>query len=1065
MHRTSGGGHGQTGQAGQASSQSDWTIRERLVLSSSVLNSGDQNWVSVSRTVKPLLEAGVKQPDKFSQKNCALEYSDMLEKVAPLKRKRSTEIGTGETPGERIVRRLTFERIEELKKSIKTQHALYKKLKQEAKLIAEGKVDHNLEQMWQEIEAEKRAEAQMLGLPIKDLLIQSVVGSSSQVAPTTTTEVKQEHENVEHSDAQIGSSTVTPTESNKTDKISPKPEAQGSCDVTKSEHVVPSGEQRVDREKDKRASRVDHVDSSKGTNDQTDGTTCSADREKTGTETITKGQSHVDQTKDAVSKPKPGSQDVKSTKDERKEEAVTGGEGHDATMEDASTIEDDDVRRESETDATISPEEMSVEDVNINEVDNGSEEQMKSELKQEITVEASADVEMEDAAPVAMETLEGPSVDEDVSERGKGKANEEEEKWAIESETKSQPQETETSNEQNEEPRVEKNQRQAKDVDVQAVDVHTVEKQTDSLNNKQSETQSVATSASDKLSTSHLIVPVTTQESVSEQRRVATKPDLVVPPQRVASLSNDPATSKSIPASLSSITRPLILRPIHKTAVPAVTPTEPDPVQSSPVSVSQSAANATSSTVSAARTLSPAVVAVNVSHSPIVPLSQSLPVASTASSESSKPGEVTAGDHSMRSKVKEEKTVVEAASSQAAVSSIPDGQEKKKENPVAAAGSTKDEPCESTEAEEIPIAACYSTFEHCQTKLPEPCERRLSDQSGSLSHEADKSQPLQPPKRPKTNQKRIRRSSMRTRSRGHESDSPVDEDSRESFADLESELIAMVASDEKCIVPNTPPPANTTEETVTKAVNVDQSEQNALVNTEEADEDPEEPRTVEGGEALEEESTVEEEDTQSFMLSALSSAPSSPPTSVGDVDAESAQARRTWKKSIIVLWRKIAEHRYANLFLKAVSEKEAPGYRDVVYRPTDLTTIKANLENGTLRTTEDFQHSVLLMFQNALMYNASDHEVYGMASQMRADFLVQVEEFVALQVIVNSQPDRKSLRGISPALRSKRSDKDEQPVVRQTVDEVEAAKRSRRPSTDSTDQPPAKRRKVRGDDQ
>ena len=517
----------------------------------------------------------------------------------------------------------------------------------------------------------------MLGLPIKDLLIQSVVGSSSQAAPTTTTEVKQEHENVEHSDTQIGSSTVAPTESNKTDKISQKPEAQGSCDVTKSEHVVPSGEQRVDREKDKRASCVDHVDSSKGTNDQTDGTKCSADREKTGTETITKGQSRVDQTKDTVSKPKPGSQDAKSTKDERKEEAVTGGEGHDATMEDASTIEDDDVRRESETDATISPEEMSVEDININEVDDGSDEQTKSELKQEITVEASADVEMEDAAPVAMETLEGPSVDEDVSERGEGKANEEEEKRAIESETKSQPQETETSDERNEEPRVEKNQRQVKDVDVQAV-----EKQTDSLNNKQSETQSVATSASDKPLTAHLVVPVMTQESVSEQRRVVTKPDLVVPPQRVASLSNDSVTSKPIPASLSSITRPLILRPIHKTAVPAVTPTEPDPVQSSSVSVSQSAANATSSTVSTARALSPAVVAVNVSHSPTVPSSQSLPVASTASSESSKPSEVTAGDHSMRSKVKEEKTVVEAASSQAVISSIPDGQEKKKENPV-----------------------------------------------------------------------------------------------------------------------------------------------------------------------------------------------------------------------------------------------------------------------------------------------------------------------------------------------------------------------------------------------
>jgi sorbitol-specific phosphotransferase system component IIC len=41
--------------------------------------------------------------------------------------------------------------------------------------------------------------------------------------------------------------------------------------------------------------------------------------------------------------------------------------------------------------------------------------------------------------------------------------------------------------------------------------------------------------------------------------------------------------------------------------------------------------------------------------------------------------------------------------------------------------------------------------------------------------------------------------------------------------------------------------------------------------------------------------------------------------------------------------------RYANLFLKAVSEKEAPGYYDVVRRPTDLATIKAKLESGVSR--------------------------------------------------------------------------------------------------------------------
>ncbi|CAJ0923693.1 unnamed protein product [Ranitomeya imitator] len=45
-----------------------WSIREKLCLASSVMRSGDQNWVSVSRAIKPFAEPG-RPPDWFSQKS------------------------------------------------------------------------------------------------------------------------------------------------------------------------------------------------------------------------------------------------------------------------------------------------------------------------------------------------------------------------------------------------------------------------------------------------------------------------------------------------------------------------------------------------------------------------------------------------------------------------------------------------------------------------------------------------------------------------------------------------------------------------------------------------------------------------------------------------------------------------------------------------------------------------------------------------------------------------------------------------------------------------------------
>ncbi|KAJ1126323.1 hypothetical protein NDU88_004731 [Pleurodeles waltl] len=54
-------------------------------------------------------------------------------------------------------------------------------------------------------------------------------------------------------------------------------------------------------------------------------------------------------------------------------------------------------------------------------------------------------------------------------------------------------------------------------------------------------------------------------------------------------------------------------------------------------------------------------------------------------------------------------------------------------------------------------------------------------------------------------------------------------------------------------------------------------------------------------------------------------------------------------------------------------------------RPMDLSTIKRSLSKGVIRTMAEFQRDVMLVFQNAIMYNSADHEVYLKAVEMQKD--------------------------------------------------------------------------------
>uniref|UniRef100_A0A672K0S5 Bromodomain-containing protein 8 n=1 Tax=Sinocyclocheilus grahami TaxID=75366 RepID=A0A672K0S5_SINGR len=158
----------------------------------------------------------------------------------------------------------------------------------------------------------------------------------------------------------------------------------------------------------------------------------------------------------------------------------------------------------------------------------------------------------------------------------------------------------------------------------------------------------------------------------------------------------------------------------------------------------------------------------------------------------------------------------------------------------------------------------------------------------------------------------------------------------------------------------------------------------------------------------------------------IPSSPASSQFSICSEDQEAIQAQKIWKKAIMLVWRAAANHRYANVFLQPVTDDIAPGYRSIVHRPMDLSTIKKNIENGLIRTTAEFQRDIMLMFQNAVMYNSSDHDVFHMAVEMQRDVLEQIQQFLATQLIMQTSESgisAKSLRGRDANRKQDPSDK------------------------------------------
>jgi len=135
-----------------------WSTREKLCLASAVFKIGDQNWLSVSRAIKPYAEKN-RPPEWFHQKNCVSQYYDMLEQLEQQqpKRKRGDKC-ENDTPSLQIMRKMTIERSEQLKKEIMEMQQSFKTLENEVDEINNGQWDDRIEEEYELLRQEELKE-------------------------------------------------------------------------------------------------------------------------------------------------------------------------------------------------------------------------------------------------------------------------------------------------------------------------------------------------------------------------------------------------------------------------------------------------------------------------------------------------------------------------------------------------------------------------------------------------------------------------------------------------------------------------------------------------------------------------------------------------------------------------------------------------------------------------------------------------------------------------------------------------------------------------------------------
>ncbi|KAM7452382.1 Bromodomain-containing protein 8 [Porites harrisoni] len=804
----------------------EWTIREKLTLASSVVRSGDQNWVSVSRTIKPILETGCcakqRPPDFFSQKNCASHYSEMLEKVNTPKRKRTNEGGGTETPGDQIVRKLTFERIEELKKSIRNDQLTYKKLKERIEDIRGGKLDNQLPALWDEIKLRKKMRPPPI--PHQD------GDGPAPVTPTTPT------------------TPITPT----THGVQPvmqqgAPKPPGSQQMTSPQKGkqlrVPKPTAKFQKYQQQLQQKHGHSSQSSPLNQTAEGLA-------------------------STSELSPG--------DGRRFSLGLGGGPVGGVLQ-AGTFSGG---------AQVSKGEPM-------DVDVGS-----------IVLSGA----QRDMAPP-----QEPERRSSVSGQGAQAASSPSQAAGSQ----------QTSNSQN-------------------------------SDGKHFLGVTPSMESTKKLDSMREIPGNITQVPATAP---AAAPSVSAPTLSKLLAAETPAAAA---ASLNAITS-------HGGAITKTTGRVEGRVLESTANPVDSAVSVIGGgRGSAEGSQSVLTVSTSMPSISVNPKAAALTATLPSPLAITPPPTTPPADRKEMITDKFEPKVKNAEKISGAEITT-----------VSLENEANSERANDDQSGTVPEVRVETT----DTPVTSPRVSKRASKPG---------RPGRPPRAARRNQRNRSKSATSTDNEGD-----IEEEHEE-----ESKFESVEVESEK----------------------TEEEEDNESIVEEKKEESDEEMERESGEEAVSDSgdrNQSEKDEPVTTMKDFLmersgiggsESVPGSPASQVsqGSSDEQEAiQAQKTWKKSIMLVWRAAANHKYANVFLHPVTDDEAPGYHSIVFRPMDLSSIKKSIENGTIRTTSEFQRDMMLMFQNALMYNSADHDVYRMAEEMRDDVMEQIQSYIATQIMVDS----KMLRG------------------------------------------------------
>ncbi|XP_036364759.1 bromodomain-containing protein 8 isoform X2 [Octopus sinensis] len=983
-----------------------WSIKEQLSLACSVMKNGDQNWVSVSRAIKPFAEGGSRPADWFSQKNCALQYADLLEKVEIPKRKRSDK-EANETPGELIVRKLTMDRLEELKKIIVEEENRYRKLKREIECIKNGQFDDCIQEVWEAMVQEKK---------VKDAAVQAAAAAAASRKTARTEGSLDPHRTL----ASIGSFKIK--------RPNPKrSRPPSSTDVFDDKDDEPTTETST-AEKITEAEDFEPRHITPQVTEQPElvnTTTTSSSSSSSNSSSSSSSSSKVVQTQAAgTSAPVVSQGSSQQQQQQQQQQQLHLKQLQHIQMQQLQQLQ---LQQQQQQQQQQKQQQQQQQQQQLQQQQQQKTKPtppsspllsslLQSKLKSADSLQQlKKEAEQEHSAFQALQHLQVPvthSLQLPLSTSSALTAVE----LPINVTTSSSSLNVSISSKP-----VSSNSNHSSPVTTPLPAIATLS--TSQLSTLSSSTASTVTSTQ-QLPPMTVLAASKVLSSATPTVLGALSGDLPTVMNRVSVDNTSPSTSaptlskllgtpnqtKIHPLGLDSSPGPAVSQSLEKKEVEIE-----DPLAVKEESIESTTTQATDPQSVTQETIEEKIPAPNIQDE------------DTSSLDSQAKEPVTVED------VKPKVTLHTATNvdlDEEETQQVPALSPKTEGEDTHGVATTFAETVslESLHKSETPTSTLTT---QTQLKMDETSKDSSDDQPITETEGVDS---------PAINSKFI----------------SVDEEISISMKDEPPSPSSSVSS--KLSEPTSSAGRPRGRGRGRKKGGINRRNVKRQIIEDEKKEDGNSSKHSEA-ELTEDDSARESDDPTNAMLLARStlsgalsdSIPNSPASLSHYSDTEDEKAYRTWKKSIMLVYRAAATHKYANVFLHPVREEIAPGYHSIVHRPMDLSAIKKNIENGVIRSTTEFQRDMMLMFTNAIMYNSSDHNVYKMAREMYNDVMQHIEQFVSTQLMVQTEP--KMLR---PSRRMENIEKEEDTKKRKTDPNQDGGKKKKRPKPVTPEDTPPK---------